>query len=142
MRVEGEWEPGQDGVPRPSVKAFVQTAGGGWVEVSFLVDTGADRTVFSAELLGRLGGDVRTAVKNLGGVGGETATVFLHTCLRLTSVAGGPVNFRAEFAAFPDPLALDQPVLGRDVLNVFTVVVDRPRRAVCLLHGAEVYPSA
>ncbi len=141
MRINGSWENGNDGVPRPAIRAQVQDAAGGWVEMWFLLDTGADRTVFSADLLTKLRIPGRPAVENLGGVGGSTPTVFLTTTLRLFATSG-PVNIRAEFAAFTDQAALDQSVLGRDVLNVFTVVVDRPRSAVCLLHGAEVYPPA
>lgn len=46
MRINGEWLECDDGVIRPSVKGMVRLADGQWVEVTFLLDAGADRTVF------------------------------------------------------------------------------------------------
>ncbi len=51
MRVNGKWMLGDDGAIRPVVPSFVRTAGGQLVEVGFLLDAGADRTVFSARFL-------------------------------------------------------------------------------------------
>src|SRR6266498_2162877 len=49
MRVNGKWLLCDDGVIRPVVPGFVRAAGGQLVEVTFLLDAGADRTVFSAD---------------------------------------------------------------------------------------------
>ena len=54
MLIAGEWQVGDDGVTRPIVRAHVLGADGHPVTDDFLVDSGADRTVFSAMLIARL----------------------------------------------------------------------------------------
>jgi hypothetical protein len=139
MRIDGAWVPGGDGVTRPLVDVLVQTAAGDWIDAQFLLDSGADRTVLSADLLNKLGLGERAADTDLSGVGGSARTVLVRTRLRFTTTAGNTVDFPAEFAAFIDQSALDGPVLGRDVLNVFAVLLDRPNDLICLLHGAGAY---
>ena len=51
MRVNGKWLLYDDGVTRPVVAGFVRTADKHLIEVGFLLDAGADRTVFSADFL-------------------------------------------------------------------------------------------
>jgi len=53
--------------------------------------------------------------------------------IELTQVSGRPASFNGSFAAVNDPTALDMSVLGRDILDFFAVIVDRPGEAVCLL---------
>ncbi len=48
MRIDGAWFPGEDKTIRPIVTGLVRQPDGEWLEVSFLLDAGADRTVFSA----------------------------------------------------------------------------------------------
>jgi hypothetical protein len=54
MRVNGAWMPADDGVIRPVVPGLVLLPDNQWHEVSFLLDAGADRTVFSTGFLLRL----------------------------------------------------------------------------------------
>ena len=58
---------------------------------------------------------------------------FDHRTCKVTNVV------RASYAAFFQEEALDISVLGRDVLNLFAVIVDRPANRVLLLHGADSY---
>ena len=51
MRDNGAWLAGEDGVIRPIVPGAVRLASGEWLEVSFLLDAAADRTVFSSDFL-------------------------------------------------------------------------------------------
>ena len=51
MRVEGSWRFFDDGVVRPVIDAAVATPAGDWQRVMFLLDAGADRTVFDARFL-------------------------------------------------------------------------------------------
>ena len=51
MRINGEWLLFDDGVMRPVIRGEILTGGGSWQPAEFLVDTGADRTVFSAATL-------------------------------------------------------------------------------------------
>lgn len=48
MRINGEWLLFDDGVRRPVIRGEILTGAGSWEAAEFLVDTGADRTVFSA----------------------------------------------------------------------------------------------
>ncbi|MBI3304240.1 MAG: hypothetical protein HYZ72_19420 [Deltaproteobacteria bacterium] len=54
MWVVGERQVCDDGVTRPLVRASVVGGDGGSVAEDFLIDSGADRTVFSVVLLIRL----------------------------------------------------------------------------------------
>ena len=46
---------------------------------------------------------------------------------------GTGVLFRGTFAAFTLLESLDMSVLGRDITNLFAVIIDRPGDVVCLL---------
>jgi hypothetical protein len=54
MRITGKWHTCDDGVVRPIVETSVLSATGQPVFERFLVDSGADCTVLSADLLQRL----------------------------------------------------------------------------------------
>lgn len=77
MIIAGEWRVRDDGIPRPLLRAKVQAADGTLISDDFLIDIGADRTVFSAALFGKLGlvGSTRPQGEWLTGVGGPTASV-------------------------------------------------------------------
>jgi hypothetical protein len=49
MRVNDKWLLCDDGVIRPVIQGLVRTGEEQWVEVAFILDAGADRTVFSAD---------------------------------------------------------------------------------------------
>jgi hypothetical protein len=51
MLISGVWHVCDGGVLRPVVRAEIQASAGSWVNAPLLVDTGADRTVFSADIL-------------------------------------------------------------------------------------------
>lgn len=111
---------------------------GAWLPFEFLLDVGADRTVFSAAVLAALGLPQLPAAQQLGGVGGTAATVVVGTHLRLALDGGSTVAFQGSFAAFLQAEALDMSVLRRDIMNLFAVIVDYPARVVCLVgqgHG-------
>ena len=141
MRIVGEWLTCDDLVRRPSVRGRVAGADGSYSEDQFLIDTGADRTVFSAALLARLGtvAVVPSAEIALQGIGGSSAFVLLSTVLELTRDDGGPAHIRGEFAAFIDPSVTDLSILGRDVLNHFDVILSRQRNEVPLLAANHEY---
>ena len=54
MLLRGLWHLCDDGVVRPVIRGEVEAGDGSWVQVPFLVDTAADRTVFSADILAAL----------------------------------------------------------------------------------------
>jgi Aspartyl protease len=133
MLLAGHWLLCEDGVLRPVFRGKMVAVDGSLVEVEFLADTGADRTVSCAAVLERLGLPTLTASAQLGGVGGSTITVLVDTAIRLGRDDGGEAVIRGQFAAFTALDALDMSVLGRDLTNLFTLIVDRPRDVVCLL---------
>jgi len=139
MRVAGQWHVCDDGVTRPVIHGRVLSAGTFWCKATFLVDTGADRTVFSADILQSLVPPSEPAQGQLAGVGGSITTVEFPTQIVLTRHDGGNATFRGVFAACPRSEMLDMSVLGRDILDRFTVIVDREGATVCLLRGNHRY---
>lgn len=133
MRIDGEWALFDDGVERPIIAGDIKAGNEAWIKGPFLVDTGADRTVFSAATLARLGLQSIIAQDSISGLGGLTASVLVTTQLRLTREDAGKVVFRGQYAAVTVLEALDISVLGRDIMGLFAVIVDKPRNVVCLL---------
>jgi hypothetical protein len=109
------------------------------VAARFLLDSGADRTVVTAEVLNRLGLPTVDSTERLAGVGGVAASVMVETQIRLTREGDGKVLFRGRFPGFLDVAALDMSVLGRDLTHHFAVIIDRPGNVVCLLAPAHSY---
>jgi hypothetical protein len=112
------------------------------VQTLFLADTGADRTVLSANILTALGPLPALMTQQLGGVGGKATAVIVDTAIHLARDDGGTALFRGSFAAFTDAEALDMSVLGREITNLFALIVDRPREIVCLLGQDHDYTIA
>src|SRR5690242_1378307 len=131
MRIVGEWLLCTDGEVRPIVEGFVTDAAGGEVWARFLVDTGADRTVFTAHLLALL--DLPTAAPagfTLAGVGSRPAFVVVRTTLTMYADDSSPARIQGDFAAFTDPAVADMSILGLDILDHFDLIVSRRRNEV------------
>jgi hypothetical protein len=111
---------------------------GSWQPEVLVVDTGADRTVFSASFLARLALPT-TPLEGLGGVGGVVASVELQAEIRFAADDGTPICVRGRYAAFTQPEVLDLSVLGRDVTHHFDVVISQRRNEVLLLGGKHRY---
>ena len=139
MLCQGEWFQGSDGIVRPIVWAEVLGADGAWIKVPFLLDTGADRTVISAGVLHLLNLQGVQPLDRIGGVGGIVNSVDVATRIRLTRDDGQWVTLRGTYAACLQHETLDISVLGRDILNLFAVIVDRAADRVVLLHGSDSY---
>jgi hypothetical protein len=139
MRIDGAWRLCDDGVIRPVFQGEVLAADGTWEPVTFLADSGADRTVFSAEDLGNLALPPAAPAGALAGVGGSVSSVLVDTRIRLRADNGAWASFNGRFAAFADPAALDMSVLGRDITNLFALIVDRPQDVVCLVGQGHRY---
>lgn len=91
MRINGEWLLCEDGVVRPVIRGEILASDGSWQRAEFLVDIGADRTVFSAPILSALRLQPRITEERIGGL------------------------------------------VGRDITNLFAVIVDQPGNVICLL---------
>jgi hypothetical protein len=139
MQINGEWLVCDDGVVRPVIRGEVLATNGAWVPVPFLLDTGADRTVFSVTILAALSPHTLSASERLSGLGGSVRTISIETRVRFSHEESRKVAFRGAYAAITDLEALDMSVLGRDITNLFAVVVDRPGNVVCLLGQRHQY---
>ena len=96
-----------------------------------LVDTGADRTLISPTALARAGVDVTTGtpVQIRGVTGDATATLVAVPRLDLAGTRVGPLAVIAHALAGDSIDGL----LGRDVLDSFTVTVDPVSRRATLM---------
>ena len=144
MCIAGKWLKCDDGVTRPVMLIRVQAQDGSAVDETFLIDSGADRTVLSAAILECFAGQTTPAPPgmSLAGVGGRQNYVQVQSVLEMVREDGGVASIRGDFAAFTDPTATDLSVLGRDVLNHFDVILSRARDEVLLLAGFPSLPSS
>lgn len=135
MIIVGEWQLFDDGATRPTIWAKVLGSEGRTIGDDFLIDTGADRTVFSAALMAQLRLPTMQASPGftLSGVGGTSDFLLVTTVVEFTRDGDGPVRVRGEFAGFTDPAATDLSVLGRDVLDNFDLIISRRRNDILLL---------
>lgn len=133
MRIDGVWYLCDDGVVRPVIRGEILAGDGSWVKALFLVDSGADRTVFSADVMEALQLQAIDSADRLSGAGGVVDSVVVEAQIRLTHDRNGKAIFKGQFAGFTDLEALDMSVLGRDILNLFALIVDRQGDTVCLL---------
>ena len=139
MRFDGEWLECDDGIVRPVIRAEILAGVGVWRAIEFLVDTGADRTVLSANILEALNLRVVEPQNRIGGVGGLVDSVEVRTQIRLTRDDGQRAVFRGDYAACTHHEALDMSVLGRDLLEMFAVIVDRRAEIVAIVGGQHRY---
>src|SRR5262245_52282226 len=139
MLISGVWHVCDDGIIRPVIHAEIQASDGAWVKAPLLWDTGADRTVFSTDVLQALRLQPIVAENRLGGLGGVAQAIIVATRIRLSRENNGKVMFRGPYAAITEAAALDMSLLGRDVTNLFAIIVDWPQRVVCLVGQRHQY---
>lgn len=120
---------------RPVLYGELFAADGSWQVTEFLLDTGADRTVLKASMLQKLSLPLLEPEDDISGLGGVTGSVLIETKLNLPRDDGVLIIFTSSFTAVTDPGALDLCVLGRDILDLFSVIIDRP----CLLSQKHHY---
>lgn len=135
MLIVGEWQLFDDGLTRPTVRAKVLGSEGRLIGDDFLIDTGADRSVFSAALMAQLRLPTTQASPSftLSGVGGTSDFLLVTTVVEFTRDDSGLVRVRGEFAGFTDPAATDLSILGRDVLDHFDLIISRRCNEIVLL---------
>jgi len=135
MRVNGERLACDDGEIRPVVPGMVRLAGGQWIEVPFLLDAGADRTVFSPDFLNMLRSlqVTESESSHLVGIGGRVNSIAIETAIGFTRDDGRTISVRGNFRVFVESESADLSDLGRDVTNNFSVTYDYPNQTVVLL---------
>lgn len=111
MQIDGEWRKFPDGVTRPVVLAEVVGHGGIGIGVRFLVDSGADRTVFNAALTSKLNLPTQPAEDRIQGVAGDCDYVTMQSVLEFRRDGGGVARVRGEFLGLTEPR--DGPVRAR-----------------------------
>ena len=99
MRLDGEWLQCVDGDIRPVIRGELLGMDGVWRDLEFLVDTGADRTVFSAFALKRSTLPHQPPDIPIGGFGGISDTVDIQAQFRIARDDGVNIIFRGRFAA-------------------------------------------
>jgi hypothetical protein len=141
MLIAGSWVQGTDGTFNPLVQLSLQRGDGSLVDEWFLVDTGAEATVLTAETLQRLNLPTISPPPGakLVGVGGGGAFVLVDTVIQFTSTAGTVGHIHSRFPAFTTPKFTEYSLLGRDILNAFDVIVSRRRDEVWLLRPDHEY---
>lgn len=125
MKLVGRWHECHDGVVRPLVLAEIPLPSGRRYEVLLLVDTGTGRTSLTASFARRLGltaGEIETDLFLLGG--------------------SEPVTTRTLVLVEEEITAAEYSTLGRDLLDDFTVLLDRTRNVVALLTADHGYTIA
>jgi hypothetical protein len=75
----------------------------------------------------------------IGGIGGLAESVTIAAESRLLRDDGKWVTFKGEYAACLNYETLDMSVLGRDILNLFALVVDRAANVVTMIGQAHSY---
>lgn len=133
MLINGEWLLCDDGIERPVIRGEILSGAGFWRSLEFLVDTGADRTILSANVFESLHLPFTAPTEQIGGVGGMVKSIVLTTQIRLTCEDATKAVFRGDYAACTEYESLDMSVLGRDIMAQFAVLVDRSKDMVCLL---------
>ena len=135
MVIAGSWQLCDDGLTRPILRASIRASDGTLIADDFLIDSGADRTVFSAALMARLQLPTRNleAGTALCGVGGQTDSVLVSATVPFLTQAGHPVRIHGEFAAFTDPTATDLSILGRDILDLFDLIISRRQNEILMI---------
>ena len=123
----------------PFVEASIRATDGKWVKVFFLIDLGADGTYLPSEYLKKLGLQLDEAKSedNVTGVGGQKVKyVPFMTQLRFRSNIVRR-TFDIEIGVFTQEESLDIPVLGRDVMDFFTLLCDLKANLVWLIDEAD-----
>jgi len=130
-----------EGAFRPFITAYIRVEHGKWNKCSFLVDTGADITFLHYRNIETLGIDTsQISVKDdVGGIGGYGVPYFQYpTDLKLVSAEGNAI-FSGDINIFLDPHAASFPILGRDVLDQFTIIFDRAKKQILLISQPDTY---
>ena len=137
MRIDGHWSQAKDGVPRPIIEGAVKNGRAQWVPVDFLVDPGSDCSLLSSDVLAKLG-LAAVPADGLAGIRGEVTGMWVKTTIRLIPRGATAATFEGRFAAVVGP-SPDISLLGRDILNLFAVIIDYPQEVVCLVSQRHRY---
>lgn len=135
MRIEGRWIAGSDGIERPVFEGFVAGLGGILLPVALLIDTGADLTVLAPSVAEQLAGVVEPTptVTRASGVGGTQQLHELAVDLLLPTTTGQRARIRGPLPILLASGSLELSVIGRNLLDQFSLIYSRPEGTLALL---------
>jgi hypothetical protein len=130
-----------EGTHRPFIIASVLSPAGVWLDVPFLIDTGADATFLDHGCIEYLGIDVSSLpIKDdAGGVAGTLSYYEFSTQLRLEGETDEARIFAGHIGILTFPEASDTPILGRDVLDHFVAIFDRQKGRILFIAEPDSY---
>lgn len=140
MRIDGSWRLCDDAVKRPTFWGEMIDVSGRWIEIPFLANCGADRTVLSRDAFDNFANDPVVSEQAIIGIGGRSETWEIQSILRMKRADGVMVRFHGTFAV-SITADLEMSFLGRDITNHLALIVDRPNDIVCLLSRGEIYQA-
>ena len=82
---------------RPVIHAEIQAGDDLWVKAPVLVDTSADRTVFSVDILRALRLEPVSTEARLGGIGGVASAIIVGTRIRLAHESHQKIMLRGRY---------------------------------------------
>ena len=139
MFIWGKYVQAERGAFEPRVQAYLPTATGLWHRFEFLIDSGSDHTFLppdGAKTL-RINLSALRTSDDAGGVG-SNRLVYYKFDTELRFLMGGHMRpVPVTIGIFQDEGLLDLPVLGRDVLDQFALVLDRSRNLVALIDPSQ-----
>lgn len=141
MRIEGRWLAGADGVERPVVAGYLSAPDGRQVALNLLIDTGADSTILAPEAAQMLADSVQPVPLNAtaAGVGGTLPMYELAVDLLLPTTSGQRARIHGPLPILLAPGSLELSVIGRNLLDQFTLIYSRPKGVLLLLTPPDKY---
>jgi len=119
----------------PFVEASVLAADGEWIDVFFLIDLGADGTYLPSKYMKELGIQLDEAKTedDVTGVGGRKVEYIPFITQLRFERNDNRRTLDLSIGVFTQEESLDIPVLGRDVMNFFTLLCDLKANLVWLI---------
>ena len=139
MHIHGEWRLDESGVLTPVLDCKLLSGTGEWLDAGFLIDSGAERTVISGDVLRQLDAPTHVSLHFLVGLGSSVQVLTVSTKLMLELDNGSSIVVNGPFDGLPEGREGELSILGRDVLGNFAVILDRPGEAIALLYGRHRY---
>lgn len=139
MLLSGSWLlfPGLGLVP--VVRLDVAQRDGTWQFVPFLIDSGAETTVVTPLVFRTMQFLSQPTQAHVAGVAGAVPALNVETRLRVRVGEEERFVFQIAVRMIQSEDAVDVCLLGRDVLNHFSLIIDRPQESVLLLRGPHRY---
>jgi hypothetical protein len=142
MIIEGFFqEREKDGITEPRINIEIVTNNVS-IEVNCLIDTGADNSYFPSNFIEKLNIDTSKLLlkSNISGVGSSNLECYIYTCeVVLRTKYNQKLQISMSIGIFKDKNALDEPIIGRDLLDLFDLIISKRKNEVLLLFDDTSY---